>query len=97
VLGRAGRARPPGCPPPDTAAWQLDLWLDLTRRGEPTLLAPVATLLAWSAWRSGNGVLAAAALHRALLADPAYTLAHLLTEALDQAIPPAAVGPWPVR
>ncbi|WP_144123317.1 DUF4192 domain-containing protein [Catellatospora sichuanensis] len=81
----------------DTEPWQLDLWLDLTRRGEPALLAPVASLLAWCAWRSGNGVLAGAALRRALLADPAYTLAHLLTEALDQAIPPGSVGPWPAR
>ncbi|GAA1366933.1 DUF4192 domain-containing protein [Catellatospora chokoriensis] len=81
----------------DTEPWQLDLWLDLTRRGEPTLLAPLASLLAWCAWRSGNGVLAGAALRRALLADPAYTLAHLLGEALEQAIPPGSVGPWPAR
>lgn len=81
----------------DVEPWQLDLWLDLTRRGEPELLAPVASLLAWCAWRSGNSVLAGAALRRALQADPAYTLAHLLGEALDQAIPPGSVGPWPVR
>ncbi|GAA1415358.1 DUF4192 domain-containing protein [Catellatospora coxensis] len=80
----------------DTEPWQLDLWLDLTRRGEPALLAPIASLLAWCAWRSGNGVLAGAAVRRALLADPAYTLAHLLSEALDQAVPPGSVGPWPV-
>lgn len=80
----------------DTEPWQLDLWLDLTRRGEPALVAPVASLLAWCAWRSGNGVLAGAAVRRALLADPAYTLAHLLSEALDQAVPPGSVGPWPV-
>ncbi|GAB4056296.1 DUF4192 domain-containing protein [Catellatospora paridis] len=81
----------------DIEPWQLDLWLDLTRRGEPALLAPIASLLAWCAWRSGNGMLAGAALRRALLADPAYTLAHLLGEALDQAIPPGSVGPWPAR
>ncbi|MFC7244772.1 DUF4192 domain-containing protein [Catellatospora aurea] len=80
----------------DAEPWQLDLWLDLTRRGEPELLAPVASLLAWCAWRSGNGVLAGAAVRRALLADPAYTLAHLLSEALDQAVPPGSIGPWPV-
>ncbi|MEU8000594.1 DUF4192 domain-containing protein [Catellatospora sp. NPDC049111] len=80
----------------DTEPWQLDLWLDLTRRGEPALLAPVASLLAWCAWRSGNGVLAGAAVRRALLADPAYTLAHLLSEALDQAVPPGSIGSWPV-
>lgn len=81
----------------DSERWQLDLWLDLTRRGEPALLAPVASLLAWCAWRSGNGVLAGAAVRRALQADPAYTLAHLLSEALEQAVPPGSVGPWPVR
>lgn len=81
----------------DCEPWQLEFWLDLTRRCEPALLAPVATLLAWCAWRSGNGVLAGAALRRALLADPAYSLAHLLTEALDQALPPTALGPWPAK
>jgi hypothetical protein len=81
----------------DNAPWQQELWLDLTRRGEPGLLAPVATLLAWCAWRSGNGVLAGAALRRALLADPAYSLAHLLTEALDQGLPPDTIHPWPAR
>lgn len=79
----------------DTEPWQLALWLDLTRRGEPELLAPIASLLAWCAWRSGNGVLAGAAVRRALLADPAYTLAHLLNEALDQAVSPGSIGPWP--
>ncbi|GAA2351050.1 hypothetical protein Cme02nite_24240 [Catellatospora methionotrophica] len=79
----------------DAEPWQLDLWLDLTRRGEPALLAPMASLLAWCAWRSGQGVLAGAALRRALAADPAYSLAHLLTEALEQGVSPGSLGPWP--
>ncbi|MEV4412472.1 DUF4192 domain-containing protein [Catellatospora sp. NPDC049609] len=80
----------------DAEGWQLDLWLDLTRRAEPALVAPPATLLAWCAWRGGNGVLATAALDRALHADPAYSLAHLLTDALDRAVPPSSIHPWPV-
>ncbi|GAA1635651.1 DUF4192 domain-containing protein [Saccharothrix algeriensis] len=79
----------------DAAAWQHELWLDLTRRAEPALAAPPAALLAWSAWRAGNGVLARAALDRALHADPAYSLAHLLTDALDRAVPPHSIHPWP--
>ncbi|MDI1461718.1 DUF4192 domain-containing protein [Catellatospora sp. KI3] len=79
----------------DDADWQLDFWLDLTRRSEPGLVAPIATLLGWCAWRGGNGVLAGAALERALRTDPDYSLAHLLTGALAQGLPPHTISPWP--
>lgn len=79
----------------DDADWQLDFWLDLTRRCEPGLVAPIATLLGWCAWRGGNGVLAGAALERALRADADYSLAHLLSGALAQGLPPHTISPWP--
>lgn len=77
------------------AQWQLRFWLDLTRRCEPLLVAPIATLLAWCAWRSGDGVLAGIALERALGADPDYSLARLLMQALACGVPPESIGAWP--
>jgi hypothetical protein len=81
----------------DSEEWQLEFWLDLTRRCEPTLAAPVATLLGWCAWRSGDGVLASAALERALETDPGYSLAEMLMDALARGLPPSAVGSWPAK
>lgn len=51
-------------------------------------VAPVASLLAVCAWLSGDGAAARVALDRAALADPAYSLATLLTAALDAGMPP---------
>jgi hypothetical protein len=81
----------------DSKEWQLNFWLDLTRRCEPLLAAPIATMLGWCAWRGGNGVLAGAALDRALRADPDYSLAHMISDALAYGLPPSSIGPWPTR
>jgi Domain of unknown function (DUF4192) len=67
----------------------LDLWSDVTRRARGDLIAAPATLLGYAAWRSGNGALAWVAVERALDADPAYSLALLLGEALERALPPS--------
>jgi hypothetical protein len=67
----------------------VDLWRDLTRRARADLVAAPATLLGYAAWRSGDGALARVAVERALDADPRYSLAHLLGEALDRALPPS--------
>jgi hypothetical protein len=75
-------------------AWQAELWLDLTRRADPMLVSPLATLLAWCSWRRGEGVIARSALTRALRVDPGYRLARMLEEALDEGRPPASVT-WP--
>jgi Domain of unknown function (DUF4192) len=80
----------------DNLPWQLDLWLDLTRRAEPILAAPFASLLGWCAWRQGDGVLALAALERAHRIDPTYELARLLLGALDDAQPPTVLDQWPL-
>lgn len=53
--------------------------------------APVCTLLAWVAYARGDGARANVALDRALLTDPAYSLALLLRQALDGAVAPAQV------
>ena len=51
--------------------------------------APICTILAITAYRTGDGTLANIALDRALTNNPTYPLAHLLASAITQAIPPA--------
>ncbi|WP_328851272.1 DUF4192 domain-containing protein [Micromonospora globbae] len=78
-----------------TEPWLLALWTDITRRADPAYAAAPATLLALTAWRHGQGALAAVALDRALAADPHYRLAHLVDHALRHGIPPTALDHGP--
>jgi len=80
----------------DHEPWQLDLWLDLTRRAEPVLATPFATLLGWCAWRQGDGTLAVSALERANRIDPTYEMARLLLAAVYDAQPPSVIDQWPL-
>jgi hypothetical protein len=64
------------------------LWTDVLRRAEPELAAPPAALLAFAAWRCGEGAVASIALARALEADPDYTMAQLLDQALRGGLSP---------
>lgn len=73
----------------------LALWQDVTRRAEPELVAPPASLLAFTAYRAGNGPLARAALERVLTEDPDYWMAQLLSHALQHRLPPSAFDDWP--
>ena len=54
------------------------------------LVAAPATLLAFAAWRNGGGAIASIALDRALDADPAYPMARLLPDAIDNGLAPSA-------
>jgi hypothetical protein len=65
------------------------LWTDLTRHAPPGYIAAPASLLAFTAWQAGNGALANLALDRALADDPAYSMAHLLRDALTAGAPPS--------
>ena len=66
------------------------LWADVVRHAcEPYVPAP-ASLLAFTAWQSGDGALANVAIERALAADPEYSMAHLIGQALDAGLPPSA-------
>lgn len=67
----------------------LDLWSEIVRRVDPALSAAPATLLAFTAWRIGEGALASIALDRALDADATYPLAGLLAEAINEGVPPS--------
>jgi hypothetical protein len=67
---------------------QVDFWSDLTRRAPGRYAAPPASLLAYAAaCMTGNGVLACAAVQRALNAAPGYSLALLLLDMLDCGAP----------
>jgi Domain of unknown function (DUF4192) len=68
----------------------LRLWTDLVRRARAPYLAPAASLLAFTAWQSGEGALANIAIDRALAADPGYSLALLLRDIMDAGVPPSA-------
>ncbi|GAA1802268.1 DUF4192 domain-containing protein [Planosporangium flavigriseum] len=73
----------------------LRLWRDVTRRARADLVAAPATLFGYTAWRSGDGALAWIAVQRALDSNPAYSLALLLGEALDRALPPSLLDEQP--
>jgi hypothetical protein len=69
----------------------LALLHQLARQTPPPWDAPVCTVLAWTAYASGDGGTANVALERALSTHPHYPLAVLLREALDQLVPPAQI------
>ena len=66
------------------------LWIDVTRRAPESLVPAPASLLAFTAWQSGDGALANIAVERALAADPGYSMAHLIGQALEAGLPPSA-------
>jgi hypothetical protein len=69
------------------------LWTDVLRRAQPGYIAAPASLLAFTAWQSGEGALANIALDRALADTPDYTMALLLRDALGGALPPSMAVP----
>ena len=82
------RGRPRGGRP--TAAALVVAWSGAA----PTdLLAPVASVAGLPAWLAGDGALAWCALDRAAEGEPPCSLADVVAEALEQALPPCAVAP----
>lgn len=75
---------------PAYRAAHLRLWTDVVRRATPAYLPAPASLLAFTAWQSGEGALANIAVDRALAADPGYSLARLLRDIMDAGVPPSA-------
>ena len=67
----------------------LSLWADIVRRIDGPWLPAPASLLAFTAWQSGDGTLANIALDRALGADPDYSMALLLRDILTAGVPPS--------
>jgi Domain of unknown function (DUF4192) len=66
------------------------LWADLTRRACPEHRPAPAALLAFTAWQAGDGTLANLAVERALDADPSYSMALLIADAVESGLPPSA-------
>jgi uncharacterized protein DUF4192 len=66
------------------------LWTDLVRYLPADVVAAPAALLAFTGWQAGDGALASVAIERALAADPEYSMALLLADALHAGLPPSA-------
>jgi hypothetical protein len=77
------------------AGRHVDLWRDVVRRVPVHLRAAPAALLGFAAWLSGDGALAWCAVECAQEAEPAYSLALLLADALAGAVPPSTWQPIP--
>jgi Domain of unknown function (DUF4192) len=78
---------------PDHRGRHLRLWTDVLAGAAPELAPAPAALLAFTAWQCGDGALANVALERALAADPEYSLALLLSEAVRAGLPPEQARP----
>jgi hypothetical protein len=78
---------------PEHNAAHRRLWTDATRLAQPGYVAAPATLLAFTAWQSGDGALANVALDRALADNPRYSMAVLMRDVLDGGAPPALARP----
>lgn len=76
----------------------VDLWAQITRHAQPPFTATPAALLATTAWRCGDGVLAKLAAEHALHLSPDHQLAALVADALQAGIPPSkfeqALATW---
>ena len=78
---------------PEHRTAHLRLWTDVVRRAQQPYVPAPASLLAFTAWQSGDGALANIAIERALAADPGYSMALLLAEAVESGLPPSAARP----
>jgi hypothetical protein len=75
---------------PEHRAAHLRLWTDVVTGAAPEFVPAPASLLAFTAWQSGEGALANVAVERALAADPAYSMALLIADAVQAGLPPSA-------
>jgi hypothetical protein len=66
----------------------LRLMRDCVRRALPPFDAPVCATYAWLAYTCGEGVLASAAVDRALATNPGLSLAQLVAEAISRQVHP---------
>jgi hypothetical protein len=67
-------------------------WADLVRRVPDPYVAAPACLLAFAAWRKGDGALANVALARGLAARPEYSMGNLLHELFISGVPPGGMS-----
>ena len=72
----------------DSATGYRTMWMHLLRSAPPGFVAPVASLAAAIAYEFGDGALARAALDRAFVDAPTYSLALLLQRVFGAGWPP---------
>jgi hypothetical protein len=80
-----------------SAPIHVDLWRDLARRTPLDLLAAPSALLAFAAWLAGDGALAWCAVERCQEAEPGYSMAGLISQALAGAMHPSTWEPISVE
>ena len=81
----------------EVAADHVAFWSDVVRRTPDPLVPAPAALLAFAAWQAGHGALAWCAVDRCREVDPSYSLAGLVAQILEGAVPPTAwdgIGDW---
>ncbi|HET9649644.1 MAG TPA: DUF4192 domain-containing protein [Microlunatus sp.] len=72
----------------DRAPDHVALWHRVVSRTPPELAAAPLCLLGMAAWVSGNGALQNCCVGRVLSIDPDYSMAHLLADINERALPP---------
>jgi uncharacterized protein DUF4192 len=80
---------------PAHADAHIALWTALTRRAPAGLVAAPASLLAFTAWQSGDGALANVAVDRALADNASYSLARLIRDMVAENTPPPPLPSTP--
>ena len=78
----------------DEASSRVRLWQPLVQRCPDELVTSPAAVLGFSAWLAGHGALAWCAVDRSLRADPHHSLARLVADMLDAALPPSRWEPF---
>lgn len=74
----------------ETAEAHVELWRAVVVRTPDELVSGAAAVLAFAAWLAGHGALAWCAVDRAFVSDPECSLAELVADLLQAAVPPTA-------
>jgi hypothetical protein len=77
----------------DLAEAHVRLWTDAVQRAPTELVAAPAAVLALAAWLGGHGALAWCAVDRCRDTEPDNSLAALVADALNRAVPPSRWSP----
>lgn len=71
------------------------LWAHVARQAPPGWVAAPLALAGFASWLAGDGAAAWFAVERSREVEPGYSMAELLAEALERAVPPDAWTPVP--
>jgi len=90
LLEPGARDAAAGLVTPENAGRHAGFWTEVVRRSPDPLVAAPAALLAFAAWRAGDGARGWCAVDRCLDAAPDDPLGRLVATVLAQAVPPDA-------